>query len=448
MPKTRINCPNCRQPVVVDVEQLFDAGVDSSAKSRLLSGASNMIRCPSCNFQGNLATPIVYHDPLKELLLTYVPPELGLPVNEQERIIGPLINKVVNDLPQEKRKGYLFRPQTMLTYQGLVERILEADGITREMLQAQQQRMSLLQRMMEASSEDVRIEIAKQNDAMIDGDFFMLLRRLAEMSAMSGDRESTTQLSNLQKQLLTETTFGRELNDQTREVEAAIRSLQEHGEKLTQEKLLDLVIQAPSDTRVNALTSMTRPAMDYTFFGLLTERIERETGAERERLIKLRERLLELTKQIDQQIAEHTEQARQVLNTILNSQNIVEATEQSLPAVDEIFKQVLNQELELARKKGDLERIGKLRQVDEAIQSASAPPPEITFLDELVNTPDDGAMLAMLESRKQDITPELVDTLTQLIAQPQSAQEPELNQRLQKLYQMVLRMSMEINLNK
>jgi len=336
----------------------------------------------------------------------------------------------------------------MLTYQGLVERILEADGVTREMLQAQQQRMSLLQRMMEASSDDVRLEIAKQNDAMIDSDFFMLLRRLAEMSAMSGDRESTTQLSNLQKLLLTETTFGRELDAQTREVEAAIRSLQEHGEKLTQEKLLDLVIEAPSDTRVNALTSMTRPAMDYTFFGLLTERIERETGAERERLLKLRERLLELTKQIDQQIAEHTEQARQVLNTILNAQNIDEATEQSLPAVDEIFKGVLNQELELARKKGDLERIGKLRQVDEAIQRASAPPPEITFLDELVNTPDDGAMLAMLEARKQDITPALVDTLTQLIAQPQSDQEPELNQRLQKLYQMVLRMSMEINLNK
>jgi hypothetical protein len=201
MPKTRINCPNCHQPVVADVEQLFDIGVDASAKSRLLSGATNMIRCSACGYQGNLATPVVYHDPQKELLLSFVPSELGLPMNEQERIIGPMINKVVSDLPQEKRKGYLFRPQTMLTFQGLIERILEADGITREMLQAQQQRMNLLQRLMEASSDDVRAEIAKQNDNLIDGDFFNLLRRIAEMAAMNGDRESTSQMSNLQKQL-------------------------------------------------------------------------------------------------------------------------------------------------------------------------------------------------------------------------------------------------------
>ena len=107
MPKSRINCPNCRQPVIAEIEQLIDVGIDPSAKSRLLSGVSNIIRCTACGFQGNLATPIVYHDPEKELLLTFVPSELGLPVNEQERIIGPMINKAVSNLPQEKRKGYL-----------------------------------------------------------------------------------------------------------------------------------------------------------------------------------------------------------------------------------------------------------------------------------------------------------------------------------------------------
>jgi hypothetical protein len=40
----------------------------------------------------------------------------------------------------------------------------------------------------------------------------------------------------------------------------------------------------------------------------------------------------------------------------------------------------------------------------------------------------------------------LLDSLTQLVAQPQSEGEPELYQRLQNLYQMVVRMSMEKNL--
>jgi hypothetical protein len=447
MPKTRINCPNCHQPVVAEIEQLFDIGVDPTSKSRLLSGATNIIRCAACGFQGNLATPIVYHDPQKELLLTFVPAELGLPMNEQERVIGPMINKAVSSLPQEKRKGYLFRPQTMLTYQGMIERILEADGITREMLQAQQQRMSLLQRLMEASSEEARIEIAKQNDALIDGDFFTLLRRVAEMAAMSGDRESTAQMSVLQKQLVSATTFGKQLEAQTREVEAAVQSLQEHGEQLTQEKLLDLVIQAPNETRLNVLVSLARPGMDYTFFGMLSERIEKETGAEKERLLKLRERLLELTRQIDQQMAEHADQARKNLQAIITAQNPVEAMEQSMAAVDEVFIQVLGQELEAARKQGDLERIGKLHQVEETIQKASAPPPEIAFIDELVNTPDDAAMQALLDERKQEINSDLVDSLTQLVAQQQTEQEPELYQRLQTLYGMVLRMSMEKNIS-
>ena len=147
MPKMQINCPNCRQPVVADIEQIFDLNKDPTAKQRLLSGAVNQIACPHCGFQGAASTIIVYHDPDKELLLTYSPAELGLAHDEQERRLGTLINRVVDDLSQEKRKGYLLQPQTMLTLQGLVEHVLEADGITKEMIEAQQKRINLIQRL-------------------------------------------------------------------------------------------------------------------------------------------------------------------------------------------------------------------------------------------------------------------------------------------------------------
>jgi hypothetical protein len=68
---------------MADVQQLFDAGEDPSAKSRLLSGMANFVQCGVCGYQGALATPIIYHDPEKELLLTHVPPEVGLPRDEQ-----------------------------------------------------------------------------------------------------------------------------------------------------------------------------------------------------------------------------------------------------------------------------------------------------------------------------------------------------------------------------
>ncbi len=55
----------------------------------------------------------------------------------------------VNAFPAEKRKGYLFNPQTMFTYQTLIDKILEADGITKEMIEAQQKRIGLIQRLLE-----------------------------------------------------------------------------------------------------------------------------------------------------------------------------------------------------------------------------------------------------------------------------------------------------------
>jgi DNA-directed RNA polymerase subunit RPC12/RpoP len=85
MPQTQIACPRCRQMIAANVEQLFDVTQDPQAKQRLLGGISNMARCPHCGYQGRLATPIVYHDNDKELLLTFFPPELSLPLNEQEK---------------------------------------------------------------------------------------------------------------------------------------------------------------------------------------------------------------------------------------------------------------------------------------------------------------------------------------------------------------------------
>jgi MarR-like DNA-binding transcriptional regulator SgrR of sgrS sRNA len=171
---------------MADIDQLFDVGQDPTSKQKILSGAFNIASCPNCGFKGMIATPLVFHDPSNELLLTYFPPELALPINEQERIIGPLITRVTNSLPQEKRKAYLFQPQAMLTMQTMVERILAADGITKEMIQAQQERMNLLQRLINASDESITEATTKQ-DSLFDSDFFNLLNRLIETRNQPSD---------------------------------------------------------------------------------------------------------------------------------------------------------------------------------------------------------------------------------------------------------------------
>ncbi len=444
MAKTRINCPNCRQPIVADIEQLFDVGVEPSAKQSLLSGLTNVAQCPHCGYQGSVATPLVYHDPEKDLLLTFFPPEMGLTRDEQERLIGGLINKVVNNLPQEKRKGYLLRPQTMLTFQGMLERILEADGITREMIQAQQTKLNLLQRLLNASEES-RIEMARNEDELIDAEFFGMLSRLLETSMASNDRETAQALAELQKSILPETTFGRQLQEQTQEVEAALSSLQEIGQDLTRDKLLDLVIKAPNDTRVSAFVSLARPVMDYTFFQILSDRIDRARGDGRTRLIQLRERLLDLTRQVDQQLEARAAQSRQLLDNILQAEDVSAAAAQYLPAFDDFFIQELNTALEAARGQGDLEKINDLQRVVQVIQEASSAPPEIAFIEELLDAPDETTRQKILEDNQDMITPEFLDTLTGLVARVEGgSQDQELVANLKAVHRQSMRYSMQM----
>lgn len=448
MPKTQINCPNCRQPVTADIDQLFDVNADPTAKQRLLSGAFNVIQCPHCGYQGQVATPIVYHDPENELLLTYVPPEVNMPRDEQQRRIGNLINRVVDNLPQEKRKGYLFQAKEHLTLQGLVERVLEAEGISKEMIESQQKRLNLLQRLASITDQEARVEVIQQEQEMIDADLFNILSRLHETAQMSGDQQSARRLEDLQADLLDHTEFGQELKGQSEEIQAALESLQQAGKELTREKLLDIVTKAPTDTRLRALVSLARPAMDYVFFQMLSDRIDRARGSGRQRLAELRERLLELTREFDEQMEARFAQNRELLESILEADDISRATVQYLAQIDEYFIQVLNQELETAQQKNDQERLSKLQQVTGILQQASTPPPEVALLEELLEAPGDKARRKILEEHREEITPRFLEMISGLVVQvEQSGQESEeFVERLKSIASQVRRFSMETNI--
>ncbi|MFC2042567.1 CpXC domain-containing protein [Chloroflexota bacterium] len=448
MPKTSISCPNCHQPIVADIDRLFDFGEDPTAKQRLLTGAFNVALCPSCGYQGQIATPIVYHDPEKELLLTFVPPEVGLPHDEQERVIGSMINQVTNSLPQDKRKGYLLRPQATLTLQGLVERVLEADGITKDMIQAQQEKLQLIQRLLETTDEKAINEIAQNEDEKIDGEFFILLERLTGASIQSGDQETARKLEQLRESLLPLTTFGREIQSQTQEMEAAVADLQAAGKELDRETMLDLIIKAPNDTRIRALVSLARPIFDYSFFQMLSERIDRARGDGRTRLVELRSDLLDLTEEIDRQVAAHVQEQQSLINKILQETDVKNAMQNYLPAVDEYFMRELDQRLEDARKQGDLELIVKLQDMVEIVEEASAPPPELALIEELLQAPDDQSRREILEVHQEEITPEFINTLSNIVVQAQSSEDNELAERAMAVNRQLLRFSMKKNISK
>jgi hypothetical protein len=435
------------------VEQLFDVTSDPGAKQRLLGGVSNHAVCQNCGFNGPLATPIVYHDADKELLLTYFPAELGMPVNEQEKMVGPLITQVTNKLPLEKRKAYLLRPQSFLTYQSLVERILGADGITPEMIQAQQKRVGLIERLLTAATLEARSAVIKEEAAAFDAEFFGIFGRLLENALAANQEGLAKQMDEVQQQLLAETEFGRKIASQYNETQEAVKTLQAAGKGLDREKLLEIIVAAPNEDRVSALVSMTRPGLDYQFFQMLSERIEKQTGDEKKKLESLREKLLELTRKIDQRVEAEFKQASALLETILKAEDIQKATAEHMPEMGEMFIQVLNQAVQEANRKNDAERMPKLQQVVAVLQQASAPPPELALLETFLAAPDEAALDKLLEEHAAEITPEFSAVVASIINRTEGEggeappeEEKQMIEKLQSVYKAVLKFSMKKSL--
>ena len=451
MPQTQIACPRCRQMITANVEQLFDVTQDPQAKQRLLGGVSNMARCPHCGYQGRLATPIVYHDNDKELLLTYFPPELSVPLNEQERIIGPVIKQVMDRLPPEKRKAYLLKPVPNLTYESMVQTILEKDGITPEMLKEQQDRVALIERLLQASSPDVRSEIIKQNLNLIDEQFFGLFSRLAQSAAASGQEPVARAMVDVQKQLLEETEFGRNLKESVGELEAATKALQEVGQALTREKLLDIVLQSPNDARLRAYATIARGGMDYQFFQLLSEKINKASSDEKARLEASREKLLDFTNEIDKQMEARYKQAQDFVESLLAKEDIENAVRDNLDGFTQDAVDIVNQMLRQASEKNDYTRMGKLQKMIQILREFSTPP-EVAFIEQLLDAPDDVALDKMLDENRDLLNDQFMEALVGLVAQVDQASEqgnPEakaLGEKLSKIYKTALRFSMQKNM--
>jgi len=225
--------------------------------------------------------------------------------------------------------------------------------------------------------------------------------------------------------------------------------LQAVGKNLDRDKLLDILIAAPNDDRLNALVSLTRPGLDYTFFQALTERIEKKAGDERKKLEGLREKLLEITRLFDQRTEQEFKRANDLLTTLLASDDIQQATASHIQEINDAFVQVLNQALQEANQKNDSVRMPKLQQIVAVLQQASAPPPELALLEELLDAPDEVALSNMLEQHAEEITPELGSIIANILARSEEqagnkpkAEDAQTIEKLRNLYKLVLKFSM------
>jgi hypothetical protein len=232
-----------------------------------------------------------------------------------------------------------------------------------------------------------------------------------------------------------------------------VKTLQAAGKGLDREKLMQILIDAPNDQRLSALVSLTRPGLDYVFFQALTERIEKSAGKDRPILESLRTKLLDLTQKIDKRMEDEVKHATSLLNEILSAEDIQKAATEKLPEIGDIFIQVLNQELQEANRKIDTERMPKLQKVAEVVQKASAPPPEYQLLELFLETSDENELQKRMDEHAGEITPEFTSMISAIMARTEeeqgrklSAEEKAVQEKVEKVYRAILKLSMKKNL--
>ena len=414
-----VPCPLCGRRFAAQVQTIIDVGQDPEAKSKLLRGQINVATCPQCGNAGMLNVPFVYHDPDKEMLLCFLPSELGLRGDDQHKLVGDLTNRLIGSLPPEERKGYLLQPKIFLSLTGLIDEVVQADGVTKEMLEARKAKLSLIQRFLDATSDEVLRVLVRENDGQLDYEFFSLLTASIEIARAEGEEDRARRLLGLREKLLEFSSLGR-----ASRVEREVAEALEAG--MTREEFLEKVIECQSDAELRAVIALGRRLLDYQFFRSLTSRIEAHGGRTREgeenaeeaqRLTDLRSRILEIRDRLDAETQAVLQKKAGLLREIFESEDLEETLREHMGEIDEVFFAVLSANVEQAEAEGDKEAAGRLKRLEtlafELLEERTPRP--IKFINQLMEARYPRETKKLLEENVEQVDNELLRVMGLII---------------------------------
>jgi hypothetical protein len=424
----QLNCPNCRSPVRAQIVTLVDVAGQPELKARLLAGQLNLSVCGTCGMPIQLAAPLVYHDAAKQLCLVHFPQQLNARPEEQERFIGDATTAILRMLPPSAPRGYLLAPRRFLTLTSLVDAVLEADGISREVIEAQRARVTLISQLAEAAEqgdEALAAAVAPVRD-QLDYEFFATLTAFAEASAQSGRPDSAEMLAVLRDQLAELVGFTGEPGED-----------EEHELDLNLDQVIDRLTTAGED-ELEVVIGELRPAIDYTFFERLTERIEAAAAAgdpAAEQLTDRRALILATVERMDRQAQELFEAGATVLNEVLDAADPLDVLRANGSKLDEAFMLVLETNVAAAQRAGRhevVERLLNIRELATQVIEESLTPEE-RFINQLLQaeTPQDATRL--LRQNIALITPPFVKRLNELAEDMEKGGRQPLADRLRQL---------------
>jgi hypothetical protein len=438
--QTQITCPRCQTPFVGEVHQIIDVGLEPDAKQLFLSGFLNAAECPNCHTVTQVATPLLYHDPDHELFLVYVPLELNLQHTDQEKIVGQLVKGAMDRLPPEQRKGYMLQPQVIISMQTLMEKVLETEGITREMIEHQQNQSSLLQEFLAADGE-YQTELINSRKDEVDQTLFAILRASLDAAESSNESEQTLGLINLQAKLYRQTPYGQKLENQQQVLHAFSREVKKDGQLSPKLLLKHVLANRNDDEIIEALIVAGQQAFNYEFFVQLSNRIEKrqKSGIDAEELIELRTKLLALQDELQRQSQEIISGIQAMLGKILAAEDRRIAVQSNLRNMDSTFLTILSSMYAESRRRGDKKTADDLEEIQDIIveEMENQAPPEIRLVNQLLRTENEEEQLRLLGENENLVTSELLELTASISEDAERSGEKQLANRASKVERMV-----------
>ncbi len=334
-----IHCPQCGQPLTMTAQQVIDVGEDPTLRDRLLRGRVNVLSCPHCGVKGPIALPLVYHDPSHELLLAFLPNEMQLTMEQEEREVGRLTNMVLNNTPPEKRKGYLLNPTRVMSYDGLMEKIMEAEGVSPDQMRKQTEKIRLLlQHGADGGQRRAAEHADRAEQGEVDKNFLTLIAATMAQAQEVGDEETVRRYRTLQQKLV------QQLN-----LKASDLPTFDAAEQY--DALIEALL-ATEPERLQTMVATNRPLLDYQFFMHLTQRAEAADAPTKQQLLALRKQVVELTDEMDRHAEQAMRRAAEQLQTLLQAPDIDAKIQEMYNDLDEAFLVVLSANLEQAEAQG------------------------------------------------------------------------------------------------
>ena len=336
----------------------------------------------------------------------------------------------MNTLPSEKRKAYFLQPKTALTLESLYDMVLEADGISKEVLESQRAKLKLVSTLFSAVDDEKRLnELIEEHREQLDYAFFLLLSDMIDAQEEQSDDEGAASLTQLREKLL-------------ERVNPMMPGVAD--ENATYDDLIEMLQGKEGQEAWRATIALNRARLDYGFFQHLTGKIDAATGAgdadTANNLTDLRKRILDEIDAQNKMVREAEDQASLLIMQISEAEDLEAAVREHQDEMGQVFLSVLVRYQATAKAHGDdarADKLGKILEMALAVFEERLPP-DLRLVNRLLRADYPEETSAVLEEHRGLLDDDLLKSYDQYVSNLERDQQDELAEKLKQVREQIV----------